>query len=91
MKLPGWAQAVPAGLEAKHASVHKPCHEGVLAHPAAFLSVGIFSLVKGVGPEWYSYVTVVVAFLASAAWTFRFVYEVRKSKTEESSDRASNT
>ena len=53
---------------------------------AAFLSVGIFSLVKGVGPEWYSYVTVVVAFLAS-----RFVYEVRKSKTEESSDPASST
>ena len=55
------------------------------------MSVGIFSLVKGVGPEWYSYVTVVVAFLASAAWIFRFVYEVRKSKTEESSDRASST
>lgn len=58
---------------------------------AAFLSVGIFSLVKGVGPEWYSYVTVVVAFLAAAGWISRYVYEVRKSKAEESSDRASGT
>lgn len=58
---------------------------------AAFLSVGIFSLVKGVGPEWYSYVTVVVAFLAAAGWISRYVYEVRKSKAAESSDRASGT
>lgn len=61
-----------------------------LVGAVAFLSVGIFSLAKGVGPEWYSYVAVVLAFLASGAWVFRYVYEVRKAKDEESSDSRSN-
>ncbi|GEB96477.1 hypothetical protein [Microbacterium lacticum] len=61
-----------------------------LVGAAAFLSVGIFSLAKGVGPEWYSYIAVVLAFLASAAWIFRYAYEVRKAKNEESSDHGSS-
>lgn len=57
---------------------------------AAFLSISIFMLVKGVGPEWYSYATVVLTFLASAAWVWRYVYEVRKTKREAASDGGSS-
>lgn len=55
---------------------------------AAFLSVGIFMLIDGVGPEWHSYVTVVLAFLAAGAWIVRYVHEARKAKAEGTSDPA---
>lgn len=56
---------------------------------AAFLSISIFMLVKGVGPEWYSYTTVALTLLASAAWVWRYVHELRKAKREAASDGGS--
>ena len=46
----------------------------------SFFAVGVFMLIKGVGPEWHSYVTVVVVFVAAAAWTARYIVDTRKAR-----------
>jgi Flp pilus assembly protein TadB len=48
----------------------------------AFLSAGMFMVVGGVEPSWYSYVAVVLAFVAAAAWTARYIVDFRRAKLQ---------
>ncbi|MFJ6533327.1 hypothetical protein [Microbacterium sp. NPDC091662] len=48
----------------------------------AFLSAGMFMVAGGVEPSWYSYVTVVLVFVAAAAWTARYIVDSRKTKLQ---------
>jgi drug/metabolite transporter (DMT)-like permease len=47
---------------------------------AVFLVVGVNMLVRGVGPDWYSFVSVVLVFIAAAVWLGRYVVDRRKAK-----------
>ena len=46
-----------------------------------FLGIGVYLLVKGVGPDWYSYVAVVTVFIAGVAWLARYVVDRRKARS----------
>ncbi|MFF1539828.1 hypothetical protein ACFVWL_07115 [Microbacterium sp. NPDC058269] len=54
----------------------------------AFLSIGVFLVVKGVEPSWYSYLTVVLVFVAAAAWTARYIVDVRAAKAKAQAAKA---
>jgi hypothetical protein len=45
----------------------------------SFFAVGVYMLIKGVGPEWHSYVVVVAVWISAAAWTARYVYDLRQA------------
>ncbi|WP_454151211.1 hypothetical protein [Microbacterium lacticum] len=47
-----------------------------------FFGIGVYMLVKGVGPEWYSYVSVVAVFTASVAWAARYVIDLRRTRKQ---------
>ncbi|MGH3691772.1 MAG: hypothetical protein ACRDT7_16600 [Microbacterium sp.] len=48
----------------------------------AFLSIGVVMVIKGVEPTWYSYLTIVLVFVAAAVWTARYIVDVRKAKMQ---------
>jgi hypothetical protein len=47
---------------------------------ATFVVVGVYMLIKGVGPEWHSYVVVAAVWISAAAWTGRYIYDLGRTR-----------
>ena len=53
-----------------------------------FFGIGVYMVIRGVGPEVHSYVAAVLVFVAAAAW---IIVDVRGAKKAEKAEKASGS
>ncbi|WP_133192804.1 hypothetical protein [Microbacterium sp. TPD7012] len=56
-----------------------------------FFGIGVYMVIRGVGPEVHSYVAAVLVFVAAAAWITRFIVDVREAEKASKAEKASES